>query len=116
MFILYYIIHAVATLLRSPVTLLAQLMTMNSLCSNGLNSHQHLVESMPRRIKAVMAGQTSTSKVFQIKWPVRVYVTCKVETIIFNLSFIITMTWMNQNIQNLQGPYLYAVYYSNNLD
>ncbi len=38
---------------------------------------QHLVESMPRRIKAVLKAkgvQPSTSKVYLIKWPVSVYI------------------------------------------
>ncbi len=36
---------------------------------------QHLVESMPRRIKAVLKGvQPGTSKVYLIKWPVSVCV------------------------------------------
>ncbi len=37
---------------------------------------QHLVESMPRRIKGVLKAngvQPSTSKVYLIKWPVSVY-------------------------------------------
>ncbi len=37
---------------------------------------QHLVESMPRRIKAVLKAkgvQPGTSKVYLIKWPVSVY-------------------------------------------
>ncbi len=35
---------------------------------------QHLVESMPRRIKAKEKGvQPGTSKVYLIKWPVSVY-------------------------------------------
>ncbi len=37
---------------------------------------QHLVESMPRRIKAVLKAkgvQPGTSKVYLIKWPVNVY-------------------------------------------
>ncbi len=38
---------------------------------------QHLVESMPRRIKLVLKSkgvQTGTSKVYLIKWPVSVYI------------------------------------------
>ncbi len=38
---------------------------------------QHLVESMPRRIKAVLkakGGPNGTSKVYLIKWPVSVYI------------------------------------------
>ncbi len=38
---------------------------------------QHLVESMPRRIKAVLEAkgvQPGTSKVYLIKWPVIVYI------------------------------------------
>ncbi len=38
---------------------------------------QHLVESMPQRIKAVMKAkgvQSGTSKVYLIKWPVSVYI------------------------------------------
>ncbi len=38
---------------------------------------QHLVESMPRRIKAVLKAkgvQDGTSKVHLIKWPVSVYI------------------------------------------
>ncbi len=38
---------------------------------------QHIVESMPRRIKAVLKAkgvQPSTSKVYLIKWPVSVYI------------------------------------------
>ncbi len=36
---------------------------------------QHLVESMPRRIRAVLKAnvQLGTSKVYLIKWPVSVY-------------------------------------------
>ncbi len=49
---------------------------------------QHLVESMPRRIKAVLKAkvvQPGTSKVYLIKWPVSVYpsfsftVLCRIE-------------------------------------
>ncbi len=38
---------------------------------------QHLVESMPRRINAVLKAkgvQPGTSKVYLIKWPVSVYI------------------------------------------
>ncbi len=38
---------------------------------------QHLVESMPRKIKAVLKAkgvQPGTSKVYLIKWPVSVYI------------------------------------------
>ncbi len=38
---------------------------------------QHLVESMPRRIKAVLRQkgvQPGTSKVYLINWPVSVYI------------------------------------------
>ncbi len=43
---------------------------------NHLLMFQHLVESMPRRIKAVLKAkgvQPGTSKVYLIKWPVSVY-------------------------------------------
>ncbi len=39
---------------------------------------QHLVESMPRRIKAVLKAKGGTSQVYLIKWPVRVYFHSKV--------------------------------------
>ncbi len=38
---------------------------------------QHLVKSMPRRIKAFLkakVGPTGSSKVYLIKWPVSVYI------------------------------------------
>ncbi len=35
---------------------------------------QHLVESMPRRIKAVLKAKGGSTKVYIIKWPVSVYI------------------------------------------
>ncbi len=45
---------------------------------------QHLVESMPRRIKAVLKVQPGTSKVYLIKWPVTVYHSL---TVLVNVTF-----------------------------
>ncbi len=47
---------------------------------------KHLVESMPRRIKAVLKVQPGTSKVYLIKWPVSVY-TVGTESIQTPLNF-----------------------------
>jgi len=52
---------------------------------------QHLVESMPRRIKAVLkakGGQPGTSKVYLIKWRVCVCV-CGVYVCIYSIAEII---------------------------
>ncbi len=35
---------------------------------------QHLVESMPQRIKAVLKAKGGSTKVYIIKWPVSVYI------------------------------------------
>lgn len=42
----------------------------------GMFLWQHLVESLPQRIKAVLkarGGQLSTSKIYFTKWPVSVF-------------------------------------------
>ncbi len=51
---------------------------------------QHLVESMPRRIKAVLKAnvQPGTSKVYLIKWPVSVYIYIKMTRKLFSTFYI----------------------------
>ncbi len=56
---------------------------------------QHLVESMPRRIKAVLKTkgvQPGTSKVYLIKWPVSVYK-------IFTSAVVIITIQMSKNLK-----------------
>ncbi len=53
-------------------------------CGGTEKCFQHLVESMARRIKAVLkakGGQPGTSKVYRIKWPVSVYVDYSTEAL-----------------------------------
>ncbi len=63
-----------------PLTILQQLRDANAIMSIWTKiseeCFQHLVESMPRRIKAVLKAkgvQPSTRKVYLIKWPVSVH-------------------------------------------
>ncbi len=73
---------------------------------------QHLVESMPRRIKAALKakeGPLSTSKVYLIKWPVSVYIYISAVKLLIMINHIQNKSFCLHNTC-VRTVYIYYVY------